>query len=286
MSKKPIGTDRLCRKAQTKPVRTLGTEVEPCSVEALLHELEVQQFELDVQNEELRKAYLELEMSRDRYVDFYDISPVGYITLDRDAIINEINLTGCKLLGIERSMLQHYRFSSFVGLGDRDRWHQYFQSVLKHNDKQICELLLRRNDGSCFFAQLQSLRIQDYGEKLKVRAVLTDITERKRAEEGLRRTTLELAKHREELRIKNEQMEEDLRMAREIQQVFLPNRYPVFPKWATPSQSALRFYHRYIPAAAVGGDFSRAGWGRNSSLTVYLSMTSSSVDTVFCIKNP
>lgn len=186
MNKKPIGTDRLCRKAQTKPVRTLGAEVELCSVEALLRELEVQQFELDVQNEELRKAYLELEMSRDRYVDFYDISPVGYITLDRDAIINEINLTGCKLLGIERSMLQHYRFSSFVGSGDRDRWHQYFQSVLKHNDKQICELLLRRNDGSCFFAQLQSLRIQDYGEKLKVRAVLTDITERKQAEINLR----------------------------------------------------------------------------------------------------
>jgi len=70
-----------------------------------------------------------------------------------------------------------------------------------------------------------------------------------------KRLTRQLAEYAEELRAKNAQLEADFNMARDIQQVFLPNRYPVFPKWASPSQSALRFYHRYIPAAAVGGDF-------------------------------
>jgi phosphoserine phosphatase RsbU/P len=70
-----------------------------------------------------------------------------------------------------------------------------------------------------------------------------------------KRLTRKLAEYAEELRAKNAQLEADFNMARDIQQVFLPNRYPVFPKWASPAQSALRFSHRYIPAAAVGGDF-------------------------------
>ena len=70
-----------------------------------------------------------------------------------------------------------------------------------------------------------------------------------------KRLTRQLAEYADELRAKNAQLEADFNMARDIQQVFLPNRYPVFPKWAPPSQSALKFYHRYIPAAAVGGDF-------------------------------
>ncbi len=65
----------------------------------------------------------------------------------------------------------------------------------------------------------------------------------------------QLARYAEELRRKNAEMEADIRMAREIQQVFLPEQYPVFPPSVSPEQSALRFHHRYQPAAAVGGDF-------------------------------
>src|SRR5439155_2821215 len=70
-----------------------------------------------------------------------------------------------------------------------------------------------------------------------------------------KRTADQLAHYAEELRERNTQMEADFNMAREIQQVFLPQRYPIFPPSAAPSESALRFYHRYLPAAAVGGDF-------------------------------
>jgi serine phosphatase RsbU (regulator of sigma subunit) len=70
-----------------------------------------------------------------------------------------------------------------------------------------------------------------------------------------KRTSDQLARYAEELRRKNEQMEADFNMAREIQQVFLPIQYPTFPRGASPETNALRFHHYYLPAAAVGGDF-------------------------------
>src|SRR5439155_6100637 len=70
-----------------------------------------------------------------------------------------------------------------------------------------------------------------------------------------KRTADQLAHYAEELREKNAQMEADFNMAREIQQVFVPQQYPTFPRNVPVEQSALRFYHRYLPAAAVGGDF-------------------------------
>ena len=82
-----------------------------------------------------------------------------------------------------------------------------------------------------------------------------DITERKHSEDQIRRTTAELSRSREELRSKNQLMEDNLRMAREIQTAMLPQQYPVFPQQVAPEQSAFQFTHRYQPAEAVSGDF-------------------------------
>ena len=70
-----------------------------------------------------------------------------------------------------------------------------------------------------------------------------------------KRMSGQLARYAEELRAKNAQLEADVNMAREIQETFLPHQYPTFPQWVSPEESALSFSHRYIPAAAVGGDF-------------------------------
>jgi sigma-B regulation protein RsbU (phosphoserine phosphatase) len=93
------------------------------------------------------------------------------------------------------------------------------------------------------------------GEIIGLQGIFWDITEKRRAEEKVRRTTLELAQSREELRAKNQQMEEDLRMARDIQEAMIPSTYPCFPRNATPETSSFRFQHVYIPTGAVGGDF-------------------------------
>ncbi len=93
------------------------------------------------------------------------------------------------------------------------------------------------------------------GNLLYYEGTVEDISERKHAEEEIRRTTAELSRSREELRKKNQLMEENLRMAREIQTAMLPQQYPVFPHNVPPEQSVFQFTHRYQPAESVSGDF-------------------------------
>lgn len=88
-----------------------------------------------------------------------------------------------------------------------------------------------------------------------LQAIFWDITQQRLAEEKIRRANTALAQSRRELRIRNQQMEEDLHMAREIQLTMLPQQYPSFPHHANPERSVFRFTHRYLPTGSVGGDF-------------------------------
>lgn len=94
-----------------------------------------------------------------------------------------------------------------------------------------------------------------YAQITGLQGIFWDITPQKLAEEQTRKATAELARSREQLRLKNLQMEDDLKMAREIQLTMLPQQYPVLPHAASPAESAFQFTHRYHPTGAVGGDF-------------------------------
>ena len=156
------------------------------SIEEILHELELQKIELEMQNEELRRAQSIIEESRERYVDFYDFAPVGYITLGSDGRFEEINLTGATLLGEERNKLLHRSFVHFIVAEDRERWQQHFISVLQHEKKLTCELCILRSDGIRLPVQLDSLRLLKNDKIAVMRMAMTDITERKRAEDSMR----------------------------------------------------------------------------------------------------
>lgn len=108
------------------------------SVESLnlQHELQVHQIELEMQNESLSETLVALEESRDRWVNSYELSPVGYLTLDKSTQITNINLTGAALLGQERRRLVNRRFAIFVVPEDRDLWHLHFTTVMKRSGTQ------------------------------------------------------------------------------------------------------------------------------------------------------
>ena len=93
------------------------------------------------------------------------------------------------------------------------------------------------------------------GTIIGLQGIFWDITQQRLADEKIRRVNALLAQSRKEIRARNTQMEDDLKMAREIQLTMLPQQYPTFPRSVFPSQSALQFTHRYLPAGTVGGDF-------------------------------
>src|SRR3989338_1264372 len=181
-------TTQLRQEAEAQLARAPAPDGPPRPAEELLHELQVHQIELEMQNEQLRQSQLELEKSRDRYVDFYDFAQVGYLTINHEGMIDEINLTGAALLKVARNKLPYHRFASFVAMEDRDCWHRHFLSVLKHDESLSCELVLQHDNGPRFYAHLDCLRLKKDGKEPVVRIVLTDITDRKQPETELRIT--------------------------------------------------------------------------------------------------
>lgn len=147
----------------------------------LLHELQVHQIELEMQNEALRHAQIALAESRDRYVELYEFAPTGYLTLNAEGMISEINLTGVALLRKERKLLLHKNFRSLVVTEDQDRWIRYFVKAIKQDEPSIAELIVRRGDGTLCNAQLHCVRHQSM-----LQISLIDITEQKKLENALR----------------------------------------------------------------------------------------------------
>ncbi|MDO8466394.1 MAG: response regulator, partial [Gallionella sp.] len=158
-------------------VHTLETKTPPRSTDELLQEFQTQQLELQMQNEELRQAQVALEESRDRYVDLYEFSPFGYLTLADSGTITKANLTGVALLGEERAKLLQRRFDLFVAPQDRDRWHRLFMSAMQHESAAI-NLTLQRGDGSSFNAHIDCRRIVADQAKPVLRIAITDLAER------------------------------------------------------------------------------------------------------------
>ena len=124
--------------------------------EVLLHELLVHKVELEMQNEELRNNHNAMEEARDRYLNLYEFAPIGYVTISREVLISEINLTGCAQLGIERNNLVNSLFASYVAPHDRDRWHRLFLNMMEDSEgeKHAFDMEMLRADGSIFHAHL------------------------------------------------------------------------------------------------------------------------------------
>ncbi len=154
----------------------------------LIHELQVHQIELELQNEELRQTQLDLEASRTRYFDIYDLAPVGYFILDEKGMIMEANLTAAKMVGISRSGMINYTFPIVILSADRVKFYLRWKELLETGTPQACELRIKRRDGSQFWALAQMSSGLDAQGLPAQAVVVSDINERKQAEEALLRS--------------------------------------------------------------------------------------------------
>ncbi|HWR98192.1 MAG TPA: PAS domain-containing protein, partial [Candidatus Methanoperedens sp.] len=153
----------------------------------LIHELEVHQIELRMQNEELLASRTALEESRGRYFDLFHLSPVGYLILDPRGAILDANLSAAELLGQPLPSLRPGSLHHYVDSGSRDAFSAHLRAATASAARVRCEITLVRRDGQTFAALLESSGVPSQeGAPSQVLTVLADISERKRAEETSR----------------------------------------------------------------------------------------------------
>ncbi|MFT7401665.1 MAG: signal transduction histidine kinase/ActR/RegA family two-component response regulator [Hydrogenophaga sp.] len=160
-------------------------EAKPLSADEsvrLLHELQVHQIELELQNEELVARRGELVAALARYTDLYDFAPVAYATLAADGTLVQTNLAGARLLGSPRAQLEGRRLAQFVVVADRRTWQNWLDQVFAGSEPAPCQLRLQAADATHGTPLTVQIGAQRSAGGSECRAVLIDLTERLAAE--------------------------------------------------------------------------------------------------------
>ncbi|MBU2647735.1 PAS domain S-box protein, partial [bacterium] len=169
---------------------TLG--VPALSGQKLIHELQVHQIELEMQNEELHRSETELRKALDRYSDLYDFAPIGYVSLGEKSVLLSINATFADMMGQPKDSLLGKPLTRFIDREDQDRFYLHCRSCLAAEGRHTCEIKMKKGDNTLFYAFLESSAGKDHDGSKLIRTAITDITARKQMEE-------ELQNHRDHL---------------------------------------------------------------------------------------
>ena len=201
------GNTRLRMRAEEIACETLADlsvhpeTIPPKEVLRTLHELQIHQIELQLQNDELRRTHTELETLKSRYFDLFDLAPVGYCIISPEGQILEANFTACGLLGTTRAELVGKPFSGFVLPQDRDSFYVLRKLLLDRETTQECELQMVRKSGVVFWAHLTVTAIVETDAPMVYRVVLSDITPLKQKEGALQEANRELQWNQQKLEV-------------------------------------------------------------------------------------
>ena len=254
---KPAPPTQLRRRAEA--VARAGSSAKDVQTDAehrLLHELQTHQIELELQNEDLRQAQVELAAARDRYADLYTFAPISYVTVGRNGLIVETNLKGTELLGAERQRLVGERFSRFVVEEDVGRLFEHQKRVYANDGAQRVELRMKRASGEVFHAQLESVQAADDGEIDGHRLAIVDVSRLKLAEAELRdansRLDAKVEERTSDLRRTNEHLEHEMadRQKAELALDLVLKSIPHFIWAGETDENGMFRYTYYSPVVA------------------------------------
>jgi two-component system, cell cycle sensor histidine kinase and response regulator CckA len=175
---------RLAEKHMSEQKNAKDFPIADTDQKMLLHELQVHQIELEMQNEELRRIQEELEAEKERYTDLYAFAPVGYITVSEKGVVQEANLTAATLLGITWNELIRQPLTGFILPEDQDIYYRLCKKLLDTGEKQACELRMLGQGREPFWARLEATLAWDgRSGPREYRVVMSDITVHKHLEE-------------------------------------------------------------------------------------------------------
>lgn len=146
----------------------------------LVHELQVHQIELEQQNEELRQARIAIEDGLARYTELYEMAPVGYLTLGEDGVIQQVNRTGLRLLGLDGWPVAAKNLRSLIAAESRGIFQNFLTRVFSTGSKEVCEITLSSGRAAAVPVEMTG-QATEQGQSCRL--VITDISERRRAEE-------------------------------------------------------------------------------------------------------
>ena len=167
-------------------------KMSPAKIKRTLHELRVHQIELELQNEELQQAQAELEASRLRYVDLYDLAPVGYVTVSEKGLILEANLTASTMLGVPRGKMMKRIFSRYILREDEGIYYLNLKQLFSTGKPKVYELRMEREDGSIFWVRLATIAAMDTNGTMACRIIISNISDNKLQEDALKERIKEL----------------------------------------------------------------------------------------------
>ena len=188
-------------------------------LQLMVEELKIHQVELELQHRDLMQAQQELEESRDLYAELYDFAPAGYLTLDRDGVIVEANLTVADMLGLNRSQVVGRRLASFVARQDQDTYFLFKRKLTAHHAPASCEVRLVKSDGAHFYANLQGKprrKGQSDGSRLWI--AIGDVTETRQMAARLRQADDALGQRVAELTYMHGTLVEEAEEREQVQQ--------------------------------------------------------------------
>ena len=258
----------LTTKAALLPIIALGPDDEHFLAETIFSGAQEYLGRAEISAPALRRAIhcaivrqqekLSLLTEKDDYHGIFDHLVEGIFRTTVDGYYQLANIALARIYGYDSPVdlmanIRNIATGLYVEAGRREE----FQRLMQESDTLSgFESRIYRKDGSIIWIAENCRAVRDAQEKLLYyEGTVEDITERKHAEDQIRRATGELQRSREELRVKNALMEENLRTAREIQLAMLPQTYPSFPPDASAEASAFQFVHRYEATESVSGDF-------------------------------
>lgn len=178
--------EALLKKTRAEDTKSQSQLMSDTDIRAIVHELQVHQIELEMQNEELQFSRNKAEEMSERYIDLFDFAPVGYFTFnDENGSILLVNLSGAAMLCVDRKRLIGKRFAQFITPEGRGVFNDFCKKTLKSDRKQTCEIQLLKDDEPSIYVHIEGITIEsEKTPRKEIRASLIDITDRRQADEG------------------------------------------------------------------------------------------------------